>query len=746
MSEKVEIAPRTRTFPDTESTVTAGGMLAPDTSLYTRFYPTASKASYAAFGAPLPSLGGSLPFSYNVLLRFQSFGAGVTSGYVTGQDVLQLIGGGTTGSGGVSVSYERRGFFLYVRYQNLSFLVLDDLRPDRWYDITFTWDGTNSSVYLDGGLSSTYKMSMQQLASPALTLGLNVTDPPPRPPQGETNGSFVGDVKRVFVWKSCLSASDVAKQTWTLPGQPVQSGSLVLGYDFTANPPARVGSGPTITKVNLGYGSESPALFSWGDEVAAAGQGTQAKPGGGAPFSILAWINAGNPARVAPKLDGYIFSNGAATDPNHIGIRLAGGKVVAEFGSKTVTSSATLAGNQWYYLGVTYDGATCCIYLNNDQVASGSISGVGTPSASAIRLFGILNGGNPASTWQGYIQFLSIWNKALTAAQVAQQAKEDPTLDLSCTANFMLSAPPMVDSIAVRRYGLWDADQVQTGQKMFIDSNTQYLSAQSVGLTEPRRPGLHRVSEESPELRLTSGPWQPDPATVEPFSPEHRAMMVDELKAALSSIAPGEHVDRLLEEYREEVERVFTAAAGSSKPLAGPRVSYREVDGQIGLFYHPDEHTEIDLQVRVDITQECTIWWANFILTAFLGLLGIFGIPTPMDALTALARRIVADPAVIQALQTVVGLTFTAGTLLAFCKVLYDFGYLSQALWMAVSKLSWWGASKFIIYVMGIFAPVVSPQKALFIANAIVTVGGMVQQLLRYPTACGSSVPELRAA
>jgi len=174
--------------------------------------------------------------------------------------------------------------------------------------------------------------------------------------------------------------------------------------------------------------------------------------------------------------------------------------------------------------------------------------------------------------------------------------------------------------------------------------------------------------------------------------------------------------------------------------LPGPYVSYELVDGQYALFYHPDSSTKIDLGMRIDISQKCAAWWTSFILTTILGVLGIFGIPTPMDDLTALAQRIVADPNVIETLNSVVGFTFTAITLLNFLKVLYDFGYLSEALSFAVSEISWWSAGYFVIYIVGIIAPTVSPQKALMIANSVILIAQLTHQLTQYQSACGAGL------
>lgn len=737
MSDTLEIKPRQSRFPGSPRTLSASAMLPPDITAYTQLAPTSSAQSYAGFGAiPMP-LGGGQPFSYSLLFRIANYGAGLTTGYTYSEQIL-TFNDGPTQIGGISAYYSAYGIMLNVYYQNGTFQLLQSVELNRWYELTFTWDGTNASAYLDGGAMGTLQLSQAAVGSPTFRIGLAATNPPAKPSQGVTSGPLVGDVKRFYVWKRCLTAQDVAQQMWTAPSSPLYGTDVVLGYDFTTNPPTNVGSGPNLNAVNLAYASGANGLFSWGMDVAVPGQGTKANPGAGSPFSALAWIYLGNPVYSSPQLNGYIWTNGDLSDSAHVAMKLVNGQLAAEVGSTSVQSGVTLQPYTWYYVGITFDGSTASLYVDGTTAGSGPASGSGTPAAGTMRLFGALDGGQPSNLFQGYAQFLSVWNTALTPAQVAAQAYEDPTLDAACIANFMLSAAPCLDSVAVTGYGLWDANEVVYGSSIYLDQVQVSWSPESPTIESPRRPGTSRVSRHEPKLRLRSRPHRHRPPAQAPFGPEHRERMVAELKHALSSVESPESTARWLADYRAEVERVFDLAATSPEQLEGPHVSYRRVGDEWAMFYHPDAQTEVDLEIRADISQECAMWWATFILTAILGLLAIFGISTPLDDLKALAARIVSDPAVIETLQTITGLTMTAGTMLSFCKVLYDFGYLSQAFWLALSSLSWWAAAKFIIYVVGIFAPVASPQKALVIANSVVTVGRLAVQLTHYPSACGA--------
>src|SRR5436305_6281132 len=151
----------------------------------------------------------------------------------------------------------------------------------------------------------------------------------------------------------------------------------------------------------------------------------------------------------------------------------------------------------------------------------------------------------------------------------------------------------------------------------------------------------------------------------------------------------------MLDAFRTEVDRVFDLATTSPHLLDGPYVSYRLVDGEYALFYHPDSRTEIYLGLRVDGSKECLVWWASFVSTALSGTLAAFGLPTPGGLIASLAWAIVSDPTVITILTTgaVLGVTFLPSTLLSLLKVLYGSGWLAQVFWQAVSGLSWWQAT-----------------------------------------------------
>lgn len=75
----------------------------------------------------------------------------------------------------------------------------------------------------------------------------------------------------------------------------------------------------------------------------------------------------------------------------------------------------------WYVLIGTYDGTTNSLYINGNLVESTAVVKSGIPDSSAWAIGGsIAFGGNNGSYGAGNIPFVKIYNRALTASEVAQ--------------------------------------------------------------------------------------------------------------------------------------------------------------------------------------------------------------------------------------------------------------------------------------------------------------------------------------
>lgn len=92
--------------------------------------------------------------------------------------------------------------------------------------------------------------------------------------------------------------------------------------------------------------------------------------------------------------------------------------VVDVSGAKTVDSSTSVVANRWYHLYCVYDGSNLKLYLDGVNEANTAVTGTITTNTNEVRI---------GESLQGSIAYLSIYNRALTAAEVknAFQSSKD---------------------------------------------------------------------------------------------------------------------------------------------------------------------------------------------------------------------------------------------------------------------------------------------------------------------------------
>ena len=223
-----------------------------------------------------------------------------------------------------------------------------------------------------------------------------------------------------------------AGRTWASTNRVVQSG-LVLNLDagVSASYP---GSGTTWTNLlgagnNGTFGASTAAptyssanggaiVFDGTNDYVSApainlttagtisawffktGTGT---PDGGNVVDIFSNINTGG-------TNGWAFGLNTSTNKIDFYIANNGGFGVEDFSTQTISN------NTWYNVVVTYNGSNKIIYINGvqDSTFASSVNGTTTTTWSiGARNTGVRN-------FQGNIPQVSIYNRALSAAEVAQ--------------------------------------------------------------------------------------------------------------------------------------------------------------------------------------------------------------------------------------------------------------------------------------------------------------------------------------
>ncbi|MDP3679829.1 MAG: LamG-like jellyroll fold domain-containing protein [Flavobacterium sp.] len=136
-----------------------------------------------------------------------------------------------------------------------------------------------------------------------------------------------------------------------------------------------------------------------------------------APFSIEVWVKP-NSVTGTQTIFSKRDSNNLATGYD---LKLIGDKISFNWnGTGTVASNYGISTSRWYHIAVTLSGTTYRLYIDGVEVKNASGSLPATNDFDCI--LGAMNksGSQPISYFNGWMDELRIWNKALTPEQLHQ--------------------------------------------------------------------------------------------------------------------------------------------------------------------------------------------------------------------------------------------------------------------------------------------------------------------------------------
>jgi hypothetical protein len=408
---------------------------------------------------------------------------------------------------------------------------------------------------------------LKEMINPAFDIGL-------------TSPGFSGQVRNLMVWNTALTADDIMKQMWS--NAPLETSSIVLATDFTWSPPRAI-KGPAPITTNTYFQMEATCLRS--ASPLSPGPATTIDPTGPSPFSLIGWIQAGQPwqptvsAVPEPITDptpfgqGCIFSNRDQTDAEHMALMLdQNGVLTGQFGAgsamQTVAaSSAPIPQHQWACVGLSYDGMTCTLYVNGVAAGSGAIVRSAPSSAAAPKVAGRLTGGAPIDVFHGVLQYLSVWNIALTADQMSTYMYSNPTGVKGCVADFSGSDSPPQDLLQLEN-AIWDANVLVPAATTLFHRGYSTIGAYSAGVN---RPSLTDAAPELPAKRRVRfrnpfSSFARKELPIAPYSDEHRALAIAQAVAAASTIPSGLARQALLAGFEQALADAFAAAQNGTLP------------------------------------------------------------------------------------------------------------------------------------------------------------------------------------
>ena len=349
----------------------------------------------------------SSAFTAGVWINLKSLGS-------VNQEIMQQTDVNGTGRTWLGIQTDGK-LFSFLGGSNLT--SPQSVSPGEWHYAAVSYDGTTVALYLDGQLVSSAAKTMEP-SDGALLLGSGK----------QLSNYFTGQMDEAAVFNRALSLTELrqlmldVKPTLNLgfdENKLVNGDSLDTGSEMTLT--AQLVSNDNGDKHVTGQvDAGALALDGNGDYVAVSSspyldlsQGT---------FTQMAWVYP-QPA------DGQaypILSSGAYAGDNQaypfIEV-IESSKLRVGFGDGTnlysYTTGSVLSPNVWNHIAVTFDSQNLRVYVNGTEVGTTTaMSGVTPYPTQQFDL-----GRNADRTFQGQLDAVQIYSRALSAAEVAEQSR-----------------------------------------------------------------------------------------------------------------------------------------------------------------------------------------------------------------------------------------------------------------------------------------------------------------------------------
>ncbi len=647
----------------------------------------------ASLGIPFD---GTTPLSVDAWIRFNGLPASAAA--LSKQGVFSF------GSQGPSVAFEFVGLGVVVSDPGQG-----SLRDNTWHYICATFDGGMVRLYIDGIFNTAQSVAGTGAGSVSPIL---------------IGPGLQGLVRRVRVYNQSLPGETVLANMFLPPA----AGTVVADFDFSVVPPVDRGPGanPIALQNNAAMIKVSPAL-SLGSEGFTRPFGDRAINPGGAqidPYSIQSWIY------LLPSMQQQhaILVNSDLDSDTGIAVFLrydatAGAfRLVSQRGSgldpdQSLVSGGVIATGAWTNVATTFDGTTLTLYLNgvlDSSLACGPIP-LYRPQSDLL-IGAALAQGIPAgaTTFQGFIREVDVWNRAIAAAEVLANLTALPNLtDPSLIGAYNFTSSPARNQANGHPVGLAEG-AVLSGQ----------LGPAPVS---PRATAAHEA---------TRPPAGLDAATLAKF----RATL--DIPGALARCGPD--LERAMQadidgfsapQDRAKVHAAWTDVLRRMKerPETMPLwVTQHLHNGEHLLVCHTPRGSYVAYRAPEGSVDSCTLWKINLVFIVVAGALDAFtGVAARLtDDAIAYIGRILANARIAALLAQ--GTTIKAATIFATLALIYQAGYL-RPLILLLLEVGFWTLVRVVARMLLVAAGVGA---ASVIASLAATVATFVVAYLNRPSSC----------
>jgi len=235
--------------------------------------------------------------------------------------------------------------------------------------------------------------------------------------------------------------------------------------------------------------SKSAALLSDAEAVAPTFSGKRVRAGiseFGNDYSVEMWIRNTLPNNSQP-VTGYFFSRGSEKPANdhgdHFGISGTSGGQPGRLlfyngatNKQSIRGAEVLKENHWYHVALVRSSESVSLYLNGD-LKRGATGTAKLGFQSGVELLFIGGRRDNFANFQGQLQEVAVFNRSLTADEVAQHFESSEVLDAADESGRLTSQSDLADAILKSKpiaYWPLRTDPIDTAQASDLSNHANH--------------------------------------------------------------------------------------------------------------------------------------------------------------------------------------------------------------------------------------------------------------------------------
>lgn len=604
------------------------------------------------------------------------------------------------------------------------------ITTDTWHHIATSYDsGKNQlTLYVDGVQKAQGTFNFKPVSSSVDDILIGADG-------GDTPTSFLqGMIGRVEIWSSCRTLDEIVADSVQIQ-DPSAEAFLEAHFDFSVLPAIDQSGNNLAITLNGGANYclcvpgvklENNAYVNCGNNASLSFANTD-------PYTIEGWFY--------PKGDvGTIVSKFNKGVSGEYSLEILNSTLYADRNiyPGTINSEAVIQNNySYYHFAMVFNGddKTLSLYINgNLQSSKYFLQDVPADPTTDFLIGAVFNNGTVGDFFEGHIQNIRVWSKALSTGEIQQWMLNQPVSDEHLKASFDFSVTPPVDNTdqntitlvndAVVDYQMIILDPTDISSKIgdFQSLNASYLNEEEETPNPPPTPTSFNKVEEAPDELLSETFFQTLQEDLE------KMMGVNEYDETRKK----EHRSRFKESFKKASEMME-----ENPNLKKGFTTIRE-NGRVQLIHHGLQGDELIFEGDSLEVSDCTIWWISFIFKLTIGFLQAIGLAPSFGNISTRVYNLVSqNQRVIDAMSTVLGKTITVAGGVSIVGVIYAEGLIWPLLKLAFTTAGWWA----LVWVLKkVIAIATGLEAAEILAGFIVWAAQLTQLSLNFSTACPTNL------